>query len=43
MKPVGYDFRYGIGADGRFGITLIAEEICEADIFGLQEVERFWK
>ena len=43
MKPVGYDFRYGLGANGLFGITLIAEEIREADIVGLQEVERFWK
>jgi endonuclease/exonuclease/phosphatase family metal-dependent hydrolase len=43
MKCVSYNIQYGLGADGRYDLARIAKEVAEADIIGLQEVDRFWK
>lgn len=43
MKIVTYNIQYGLGADGRYDLARIADEIRDADIIGLQEVERFWQ
>jgi len=43
MKIVSYNIQYGKGADGIYDLERIANEIRDADIIGLQEVERFWK
>lgn len=43
MKCVSYNIQYGLGADGRYDLARIAEEIAGADIAALQEVDRFWK
>ena len=43
MKIVSYNIRFGLGTDHRIDLKRIAETVCDADIIGLQEVERFWK
>jgi len=43
MKLVTYNIRFGLGLDQRIDLGRIAETVREADIIGLQEVERFWK
>ncbi|MCW0000263.1 endonuclease/exonuclease/phosphatase family protein [Pararhizobium sp. YC-54] len=42
MKLVSYNIQYGLGADGRYDLTRIADEIRDADIIALQEVDRYW-
>ncbi len=41
MKLVSYNIQYGIGKDGNLNLPRIAEEIGDADVIALQEVERF--
>lgn len=43
MKLVSYNIRFGLGLDQRVDLGRIAEAVRDADIIGLQEVERFWK
>jgi endonuclease/exonuclease/phosphatase family metal-dependent hydrolase len=43
MKLVTYNIRFGLGTDQRIDLGRIAETVRDADIIGLQEVERFWK
>lgn len=43
MKIVSYNIQYGLGSDGKYNLKRIAEEIEEADIIALQEVDRYWK
>jgi endonuclease/exonuclease/phosphatase family metal-dependent hydrolase len=43
MKLVSYNIRFGLGTDHRNNLERIAETVRDADIIGLQEVERFWK
>ncbi len=43
MKLVTYNIRFGLGIDQRIDLGRIAETVRDADIIGLQEVERFWK
>ena len=43
MKAVTYNIRYGLGLDNRYDLDRIANAVRDADIIGLQEVERFWQ
>ena len=43
IKLVAYNIRFGLGLDQRVDLGRIAETVRDADIIGLQEVERFWK
>ena len=43
MKLVAFNIRFGLGLDRRVDLVRIAETVRDADIIGLQEVERFWK
>ncbi|MEL6102771.1 MAG: endonuclease/exonuclease/phosphatase family protein [Pseudomonadota bacterium] len=43
MKIVTYNIQYGLGQDGRYDLARIAEDIADADVIALQEVERFWQ
>lgn len=43
MKIVTYNIQYGLGEDGRYDLARIAQEVAEADVIALQEVERFWQ
>ncbi len=43
MKLVTYNIRFGLGIDQQIDLGRIAETVRDADIIGLQEVERFWK
>ena len=43
MKLVSYNIHFGRGLDQRVDLGRIAETVRDADIIGLQEVERFWK
>lgn len=43
MKIVSYNIQYGLGADGKYDLPRIAEEVKSGDIIALQEVERFWQ
>jgi len=43
MKLVTYNIRFGLGTDQRIDLGRIAETVRDADVIGLQEVERFWK
>ena len=43
MKLVSYNIRFGLGTDHRIDLERIAKTVRDADIIGLQEVERFWK
>ncbi len=43
MKLVTYNIRFGLGTDQRIDLGRIAETVRDADIIGLQEVERFWQ
>ncbi len=42
MRLVTYNIQYGKGKDGRFDLQRIADEVRDADVIALQEVERFW-
>lgn len=42
MKCVTYNIQFGLGADGRYDLQRIANEIAAADVIALQEVDRFW-
>ena len=43
MKVITYNIRYGLGLDQRFDLERIADAVRDADIIGLQEVERNWR
>ena len=43
MKCVSYNIQYGLGADNRYDLTRIADEVAGADIIAMQEVDRFWQ
>ncbi len=43
VKLVSYNIQYGLGKDGAYDLDRITDEIRDADIIALQEVERFWK
>ena len=43
MKLAAYNIRFGLGLDQRVDLGRIAETVRDADIIGLQEVERYWK
>jgi len=43
MLIVSYNIQYGLGRDGQYDLARIANEIRDADIICLQEVERFWQ
>lgn len=43
MKLVAFNIRFGLGLDQRVDLGRIAETVRDADIIGLQEVERYWK
>ena len=43
MKVVTYNIRFGMGLDKRFDLSRIADAVRDADIIGLQEVERNWR
>jgi len=43
MKLVTYNIRYALGLDGVYNYDRIADAVRDADIIGLQEVERFWR
>mgnify|MGYP001026353581 FL=1 len=43
MKIVSYNIRFGLGLDQRYDLGRIADTVRDADIIGLQEVERNWK
>jgi len=43
VKTTTYNIRYGLGLDQRYDLERIADTVRDADIIGLQEVERFWK
>ncbi len=41
MKCVSYNIQYGTGKDGEIDLQRIADEIGDADVIALQEVDRF--
>ena len=43
MKVVTYNIRYGLDLDQHYGLEKIADTVRDADIIGLQEVERYWR
>lgn len=43
IKIITYNIRYGLGLDQRYDLDRIADTVRDADIIGLQEVERFWR
>ena len=43
MKFASYNIQYGKGKDHRYDLARIADEVREADVIALQEVERFWQ
>lgn len=43
MRVVTYNIQYSRGRDGVMDLARIADAIREADIIGMQEVERFWQ
>ncbi|MEO1249936.1 MAG: endonuclease/exonuclease/phosphatase family protein [Pseudomonadota bacterium] len=43
MKIVTYNIQYSRGQDDRFDLPRVAAAIQDADIIGLQEVDRYWK
>lgn len=43
MKIVSYNIRFGLGTDHKIDLECIAGTVRDADIIGLQEVERNWK
>ena len=42
MRLVSYNIQYGTGKDGRVDIDRIVNEIADADVIAMQEVDRFW-
>ena len=43
MKIVTYNIQFTRGRDGRLDLPRAAATVAEADIIGLQEVDRFWR
>ena len=43
MKIVSYNIRFGLGTGHQIDLERTADTARDADIIGLQEVERFWK
>ncbi len=43
MKLATYNIQFGLGRDGRYDLARIADEVREADIVALQEVDRHWQ
>lgn len=43
MRVVTYNIQYSRGRDGVMDLARIADTIRDADIIGMQEVERFWQ
>ncbi|MBA3777657.1 MAG: endonuclease/exonuclease/phosphatase family protein [Betaproteobacteria bacterium] len=43
MKVVTYNIQYGLGKDNRYDLARIANEVKDADIIALQEVDRHWQ
>ncbi len=43
MKFVTFNIQYGLGADGRYDLSRVAEAVRGADVIALQEVDRYWK
>lgn len=43
MKIVTYNIQYGLGADDKYDLHRISEEVRGADVIALQEVDRFWE
>lgn len=43
MKLVAYNIQFGTGKDGRVDLDRIADEIANADVIAMQEVDRYWK
>jgi endonuclease/exonuclease/phosphatase family metal-dependent hydrolase len=43
VKIITYNNRYGLGLDRRYDLDRIADTVRDADIIGLQEVDRLWK
>lgn len=43
MLIVSYNIQYGLGRDGHYDLARIADEVKDADIICMQEVERFWR
>ena len=43
MKFVTYNIQYGLGKDSRYDLARIAQEVENADVICLQEVERHWR
>lgn len=42
MQLVTYNIQYGTGKDGVVDLGRIVNEVADADIIGMQEVDRFW-
>ncbi len=43
MKIVTYNIQYGLGQDGRYDLSRIADAVQGADVIALQEVDRHWQ
>ncbi len=43
MKFASYNIQYGTGKDDRVDLGRISDEIGDADVIALQEVDRFWE
>ncbi|MEO1091487.1 MAG: endonuclease/exonuclease/phosphatase family protein [Pseudomonadota bacterium] len=43
MRFLSYNIQYGLGRDGHYDLARIADEVRDADVIALQEVERFWQ
>lgn len=43
MKLVSYNIQYGLGADGVYDLARIANDVADADIIAMQEVDRYWQ
>jgi len=42
VKFVSFNIQYGFGADGRYDLERTVDQIYDADVIALQEVERHW-
>ena len=43
MRVVSYNIQWGKGRDGQVDLDRVARTVAEADVIGLQEVERHWR
>jgi endonuclease/exonuclease/phosphatase family metal-dependent hydrolase len=43
MKLVTYNIQFGLGSDARYDLARVADEVADADIIALQEVDRHWQ